>query len=60
MKVVIADKSHIKYAEAICDTIDGRQGDHVLLAPPFIIEDNHISEIVDKLDQALTTTLAAL
>ena len=41
-------------------TIDGRQGDHVLLAPPFIIEDSHIEEIVDKLDQALTTTLKAL
>jgi adenosylmethionine-8-amino-7-oxononanoate aminotransferase len=41
-------------------TIDGRQGDHVLLAPPFIIEDSHISEIVDKLDQALATTLKAL
>jgi hypothetical protein len=41
-------------------TIDGRQGDHVLLAPPFIIDDNHIGEIVDKLDRALVTTLAAL
>ena len=41
-------------------TIDGRQGDHVLLAPPFIIEDTHIDEIVDKLDQALSTTLANL
>ena len=41
-------------------TIDGRQGDHVLLAPPFIIEDDHIEEIVDKLDQALATTLASL
>ena len=41
-------------------TIDGRQGDHVLLAPPFIIEDSHIEEIVDKLDQSLATTLAAL
>jgi len=41
-------------------TIDGRQGDHVLLAPPFIIEDNHIEEIVDKLDQALTATLETL
>jgi adenosylmethionine-8-amino-7-oxononanoate aminotransferase len=34
-------------------TIDGRNGDHVLLAPPFIIEDKHIDEIVTKLDQAL-------
>jgi hypothetical protein len=41
-------------------TIDGRQGDHVLLAPPFIIEDQHINEIVDKLDQTLVTTLASL
>ena len=41
-------------------TIDGRQGDHVLLAPPFIIDDEHIEEIVDKLDSALVTTLAAL
>jgi len=41
-------------------TIDGRQGDHVLLAPPFIIDDNHITEIVDKLDQALATTLGSL
>ena len=41
-------------------TIDGRQGDHVLLAPPFIIEDTHIGEIVDKLEQALVSTLASL
>ncbi|SIO57200.1 hypothetical protein SAMN05444722_3697 [Rhodovulum sp. ES.010] len=34
-------------------TIDGRQGDHVLLAPPFILEDAHIDEIVDKLGTAL-------
>ena len=30
-------------------TIDGRSGDHVLLAPPFIIEDAQIDELVDKL-----------
>jgi adenosylmethionine-8-amino-7-oxononanoate aminotransferase len=40
-------------------TIDGRQGDHVLLAPPFIIDDNHIGEIVDKLDTALGASLAS-
>jgi adenosylmethionine-8-amino-7-oxononanoate aminotransferase len=32
----------------------------VLLAPPFIIEDSHIEEIVDKLERSLTTTLAAI
>ncbi|WP_020593079.1 aspartate aminotransferase family protein [Kiloniella laminariae] len=30
-------------------TIDGQSGDHILLAPPFIIEETHITEIVDKL-----------
>lgn len=35
-------------------TIDGKQGAHVLLAPPFIMEDEHIPLIVDALDKALT------
>lgn len=30
-------------------TIDGEHGDHVLLAPPFIIEPAQIEEVVDKL-----------
>ena len=38
-------------------TIDGKQGDHVLLAPPFIIEDSHIDEIVEKLDKTLKQVL---
>ncbi len=33
-------------------TIDGVLGDHILLAPPFILEDRHIGEITDKLNQA--------
>ena len=41
-------------------TIDGQQGDHVLLAPPFIIDSGHIEEIVTKLDQALKSTLRSL
>lgn len=40
-------------------TIDGKNGDHVLLAPPFIIKDDHIEEIVSKLDVALEATLAS-
>jgi len=31
-------------------TIDGVHGDHMLLAPPFILDDSHIDEIVDKLN----------
>ena len=38
-------------------TIDGVQGDHILLAPPFIMEDRHVDEIVDKLDQAFRVVL---
>nr|WP_319384955.1 aspartate aminotransferase family protein [uncultured Roseibium sp.] len=38
-------------------TIDGVRGDHVLLAPPFIIEETHVSEIVDKLDTAIKSAL---
>ncbi len=38
-------------------TIDGKRGNHILLAPPFIVEQQHIYEIVDKLDAALNTAL---
>ena len=38
-------------------TIDGKQGDHVLLAPPFIIEDDHIGEIVDKIGITLKAVI---
>ncbi len=41
-------------------TIDGQQGDHILLAPPFIIDTGHIDEIVKKLDKALKATLRTL
>ena len=39
-------------------TIDGRQGDHVLLAPPFITTEPELDEIVDRLDRALSRTFA--
>ena len=41
-------------------TIDGQQGDHVLIAPPFIIDTGHSDEITNKLDIALKTTLRTL
>ncbi len=40
-------------------TIDGRRGHHVLLAPPYIIGEEHVAEIVDKLDRALGAALAS-
>ena len=39
-------------------TIDGVHGDHVLLAPPFIISDAQIGELVDKLGTAVDRVLA--
>ena len=39
-------------------TIDGIRGDHVLLAPPFIIEDAHIEELVEKLGQSVDAAIS--
>jgi len=36
-------------------TLDGVQGDHVLLAPPFIVEEAQLDELVDKLGAAIET-----
>lgn len=40
-------------------TLDGLRGDHVLLAPPFIVEDAQLDELVEKLGMALDATLKA-
>lgn len=39
-------------------TADGRRGDHMLLAPPFIIDDSHVEEIADKAAATLAAALA--
>jgi len=39
-------------------TIDGQRGNHVLLAPPFFINDNHVAELVEKLGEAIDAGLA--
>ena len=36
---------------------DGVQGDHVLFAPPFILEEAQLDEIVDKFGRALSAVL---
>jgi len=40
-------------------TLDGARGDHVLLAPPFIIEERQLDEVVGKLGGALDAVLKA-
>jgi adenosylmethionine-8-amino-7-oxononanoate aminotransferase len=38
---------------------DGRQGDHIMLAPPFIMTDEHIDEIIGYLRISLDKVLAS-
>lgn len=41
-------------------TVDGRYGDHVLLAPPFITTDAELALIVQRLDEAIAAALASV
>jgi len=41
-------------------TIDGRQGDHILLAPPFIVAEEHLAEIVGRLREAVDAAIATV
>ncbi len=38
-------------------TVDGQKGDHVLLAPPFILTDDQVGELVEKLSTAFESAL---
>ena len=44
----------------VAGTIDGHAGDHVLLAPPFIVEEAHLEIIVDRLHAAIDAAIASL
>jgi len=41
-------------------TIDGRRGDHILIAPPYISELEHIDLIVDRLGAAVDKALSGV
>jgi adenosylmethionine-8-amino-7-oxononanoate aminotransferase len=41
-------------------TVDGVRGDHILLAPPFIVEPSEVDAIVARLGQALEAALEGL
>jgi adenosylmethionine-8-amino-7-oxononanoate aminotransferase len=43
---------------AMGGTIDGRCGDHLLLAPPYIVSDGELEEIVERLGDAIDAALA--
>jgi adenosylmethionine-8-amino-7-oxononanoate aminotransferase len=37
--------------------VDGKRGENVMIAPPFIIEERHVFELVDKLNRTLDDVL---
>ncbi len=41
-------------------TLDGRVGDHLLLAPPFIVRETELNVIVDRLAHAIDDVLASV
>ncbi len=41
-------------------TIDGQRGDHVLLAPPFILTRDDVDQIVERLGDAVDAAVASL
>ena len=41
-------------------TVDGRLGDHVLLAPPFIVTDDELGVIVERLGAAIDAAIATV
>ncbi len=63
LKLAARIKSAAFEAGLICypssGTIDGRRGDHILLAPPYIINEDHVGELIAKLAIALRTALPA-
>jgi adenosylmethionine-8-amino-7-oxononanoate aminotransferase len=62
LRIATKIKKHAFENGLICypmaGTIEGKTGIHVLLAPPFIISDAQIDELVEKLDKSVTQTLA--
>ncbi|MFP5406488.1 MAG: aminotransferase class III-fold pyridoxal phosphate-dependent enzyme, partial [Gammaproteobacteria bacterium] len=65
-----AHKLHARIKQAAMDrglmvypmggTIDGRIGDHVLLAPPFIVSDEELDILVDRLGEAVDASIDAV
>ena len=52
-KLKAATFSHGLICYPMPGTRDGKSGDHVLLAPPFVVSDEQIGEIVEKLSLAV-------
>lgn len=57
IKQTAFDNGLICYPNAA--SADGERGDHVLLAPPFIISESEIDELVDKLGRSIDAVTAS-
>lgn len=61
LKLFVQIKKTAKTLGLLCypmgGTNFGKKGDHILLAPPFIINKEQIIELVDKLEEAINTSL---
>jgi adenosylmethionine-8-amino-7-oxononanoate aminotransferase len=57
-------KKHAMAGGLVCypgnGTADGIDGDHVLLAPPFIVSDDELAMVVDRLEAAVTAALGEI
>lgn len=62
-KIAAKIKAAAMEAGLICypgtGTADGRRGDHILLAPPFILDDAQMDEVLDKLERTISVALNA-
>jgi adenosylmethionine-8-amino-7-oxononanoate aminotransferase len=58
VKQTAFDNGLICYPNAF--SADGERGDHVLLAPPFIISKSEIDELVDKLSRSIEDVTASV
>jgi adenosylmethionine-8-amino-7-oxononanoate aminotransferase len=41
-------------------TIDGKRGDHYIIAPPYIVTASEIDKIVDRLGEAVDAAIASV
>lgn len=58
IRQVAMDKGLMCYP--LTGTIDGTQGNHILLAPAYIIQLHEVEEIVDKLTQSIVQVLTSI
>jgi adenosylmethionine-8-amino-7-oxononanoate aminotransferase len=63
LKVNARVKAHALERGLLCypmgGTVDGVNGDHVLVAPPYIVSENQLDELTDKLGAAIDATFGS-